>query len=248
MKKTLALLVMLLISVGAMAQLDIVSEKKSSEFLTDNLMYDPNIDSYTLFFHTTNQFDDAMMIKLGNKAKAIKTIEDLIKITEIEEEKDFEINNGYGEKFRIYKTKNYTSMRGDNYVASAYITTKILQKAKAKLTGEKILPENIIVNVGSDIIYNYADSTYSYKYENTYKNESMTIDLGKGKEEALTTISKLVDFVKQKEIEELKFETFSIIMSDNKYFLTKDNINKSTEWALLKLWESKIRTFDENDF
>ena len=242
MKKTLTLLVMLLISMGAMAQLDIVSEKKSSEFLTDNLMYDPNIDSYTLFFHTTNQFDDAMMIKLGNKAKAIKTIEDLIKITEIEEEKDFEINNGYGEKFRIYKTKNYTSMRGDNYVASAYITTKILQKAKAKLTGEKILPENIIVNIGSDIIYNYADSTYSYKYE------SMIIYLGKGKDEALGTISKLVDFTKQTEIEELIFDDFSIIRSDNKCFLVKNNIKKSTEWALLKLWESKIMHFKEDDF
>jgi hypothetical protein len=248
MKKALTLLALLLISVGAMAQLDIVSEKKSSEFLTDNLMYDPNIDSYTLFFHTTNQFDDAMMIKLGNKAKAIKTIEDLIKITEIEEEKDFEINNGYGEKFRIYKTKNYTSMSGDNYAASAYITTKILQKAKAKLTGERIMPQNIIVNIGSDIIYNYADSTYSYKYENTYKNESMIIHLGKGKDEALGTISKLVDFTKQTEIEELIFDNFSIIRSNNKCFLVKNNIKTSTEWALLKLWESKIMRFKEDDF
>lgn len=248
MKKTLALLVALLISVGAMAQLDIVSEKKSSEFLTDNLMYDPNIDSYTLFFHTTNQFDDAMMIKLGNKTKAIKTIEDLIKITEIEEEKDFVINNGYGEKFSIYKTKNYTSMSGDNYVASAYITTKILQKAKAKLTGERIMPENIIANVGSDIIYNYADSTYSCKHENIYKNESMIICLGKGKDEALNTISKLADFTRQKEVSELKLDTFSIILSENKYYLVKNNIKKYTEWALLKIWESKILRFDEDDF
>lgn len=248
MKKTLTLLVMLLISVGAMAQLDIVSQKKSSEFLTDNLMYDPNIDSYTLFFHTTNQFDDAMMIKLGNKAKAIKTIEYLIKITEIEEEKDFEINNGYGEKFRIYKTKNYTSMWGDGYAASAIISSKVLLKAKAKLTGERIMPQNIIVNIGSDIIYNYADSTYSYKYENTYKNESMIIHLGKGKDEALGTISKLVDFTKQTEIEELIFDNFSIIRSNNKCFLVKDNIKKSTEWALLKLWESKIMHFKEDDF
>lgn len=248
MKKTLALLVALLISMGAMAQLNVISEKKSSKFLTDNLMYDPNIDSYTLFFSTSNQFDDHMMIKLGNKEQAIRTIDDLISIVEIKEEKDFEIDNGYGDKYRISVNDKYTSMWGDGYVASAIISSKVLLKAKAKLTGERIMPQNIIVNIGSDIIYNYADSTYSYKYENTYKNESMTIDLGKGKEEALTTISKLVDFVKQKEIEELKFETFSIIMSNNKYFLTKDNINKSTEWALLKLWESKIRTFDENDF
>ena len=139
-------------------------------------------------------------------------------------------------------------MSGDNYVASAYITTKILQKAKAKLTGEKLLPENIIANVGSDIIYNHADSTYSYKYENTYKNESMIIYLGKGKDEALGTISKLVDFTKQTEIEELTFDDFSIIRSDNKCFLVKDNIKKSTEWALLKLWESKIMRFKEDDF
>jgi hypothetical protein len=248
MKKVLALLALLLISMGAMAQLKVTSEKKSSEFLTDNLMYDPNIDSYTLFFCTSNQFDDHMMIKLGNKEQAIRTIDDLISIVEIKEEKDFEIDNGYGDKYRIYVNDKYTSMWGDGYAASAIISSKVLLKAKAKLTGERIMPQNIIVNIGSDIIYNYADSTYSYKYENTYKNESMIIHLGKGKDEALGTISKLVDFTKQTEIEELIFDNFSIIRSNNKCFLVKNNIKTSTEWALLKLWESKIMRFKEDDF
>ena len=251
MKKVLAIITLLLISSGAMAQLDIVSEKKSSEFLTDNLMYDPNIDSYTLFFHTTNQFDDAMMIKLGNKAKAIKTIEDLIKITEIKEEKDFEINNGYGEKFRIYTGYGYPTMHGDGYASNAKITFSILEKAKNKILNisdisEKKVNLPDVVKVYIDLYYRNSDSLF-YINSKT-KDDTICFKLGNGKAAALKNSRYIYNF-KDSKNDTLYFNNFILVKKGIEFVNDFEIIynNKKSDkinFSYMLMYEHKIMHFD----
>lgn len=138
MKKTLTLLALLLISMGAMAQFEVKSKEKSSEHLTDNLVYSYKYNDYTLVFRTDNQFDDVMLINIGAKDDAIKAIDALMEIVNIKDEQKIEIDNGYGKTYKIYTSKSYTMMKGDYYAGWAYITKKILTKAKEAIINKDI--------------------------------------------------------------------------------------------------------------
>lgn len=62
-------------------------------------------NDYFLAMNTTNQFDDAVLIKLGNdKETAIQTLNDLIGILESLKGNDMQyIKNGYNEELCLYK-------------------------------------------------------------------------------------------------------------------------------------------------
>lgn len=242
MKKTLALLVALLISVGAMAQLNVTSEKKSSEFLTKNLMYNPNTNKYTLFFETSNQFDDSMQILLGNKEQAIKTLEDLTTLTEIKEEKTIEINNGYGENFRIYTGPSSTMMCGDGYAGYAIISPNILTKAKVKLTGK--LPP--IIDIVPNELYYTSDSLY-YAQLKTEKGEMLSIELGKGKEQTLENLDLLIKFAKDSAVNDnILFNGYNVKKTNSTFVVfTKEEQNSDDmSWTRISTWKYIISRFE----
>ena len=76
MKKTLALLVALLISVGAMAQLNVNSAHENTiEILGQNLKYDSADSIYYIVLTSSNRFDDPMFFSLGKgKESAMATL------------------------------------------------------------------------------------------------------------------------------------------------------------------------------
>lgn len=85
MKKALTLLALLLISMGAMAQLNVTSSGKNTrERISDELWFN-NADSvYYVALSTTNQFDDHMVFQLGKgKESAIATLDDFLNMMEI---------------------------------------------------------------------------------------------------------------------------------------------------------------------
>lgn len=242
---------LLLISSGAMAQLNVVSEKKGFEFLSENMMYDPNKDEYILFFRTDNQFDDSMMILLGNKERAIKTINDLIKLTEIKEQKDFEIDNGYGEKFRIYTGYGYPTMYGDGYASSAKITFSILEKAKNKILNisdisEKKVNLPDIVKVYIDLYYRNSDSLF-YINSKT-KDDTICFKLGNGKAAALKNLRYIYNF-KDSQNDTLYFNNFILVKKGIEFVNDFEIIynNKKSDkinFAYMILYEHKIMHFD----
>lgn len=242
MKKTLALLVALLISVGAMAQLNVTSEKKSSEFLTKNLMYNANTNKYTLFFTTSNQFDDSMQILLGNKEQAIKTLEDLIILTEIKEEKTIEINNGYGEIFRIYTGPSSTMMCGDGYAGYVIISPNILTKAKVKLTGK--LPP--IIDIVPNELYYTSDSLY-YAQIKSNNGDFLSIPLGKGKEQTLENLDLLIKFAKDSAVNDnILFNGYNVKKTNSTFVVfTKEEQNSDDmSWTRISTWKSLISRFE----
>jgi hypothetical protein len=242
MKKTLALLVALLISVGSMAQLNITSDEKSPEFLTKNLMYNPNTNKYTLFFETSNQFDDSMQILLGNKEQAIKTLEDLTILTEIKEEKTIEINNGYGEIFRIYTGPSSTMMCGDGYAGYVIISPNILTKAKVKLTGK--LPP--IIDIVPNELYYTSDSLY-YAQLKTEKGEMLSIELGKGKEQTLENLDLLIKFAKDSAVNDnILFNGYNVKKTNSTFVVfTKEEQNSDDmSWTRISTWKYIISRFE----
>ena len=54
------------------------------------------------------------------------------------DEQKIEIDNGYGKTYKIYTSKSYTMMKGDYYAGWAYITKKILTKAKEAIINKDI--------------------------------------------------------------------------------------------------------------
>lgn len=132
MKKTLALLALvLLISTGAMAQLNVTSSKENTiEKLTQELKYDYADSVYYLTLATSNQFDDYMIFKLGKgKDNSIKTIEDLISFMENGKKGDMiTADNGFGREYRIYVYDNLNL----DLASDGYAGMRILQKPRLK--------------------------------------------------------------------------------------------------------------------
>ena len=107
MKKTLTLLALLLISMGAMAQLNVTSQRENTIVnIGQELRYDTADSTYYLVLATSNQFDDAMVFKLGKgKESAYQTLNDLKQFLATSQKGDaIDVDNGFGE---IYTIKKY---------------------------------------------------------------------------------------------------------------------------------------------
>lgn len=129
MKKTLALLVALLISVGAMAQLNVTSARENTiEKITQELFFDTSDSTYYIALTTSNQFDDYMMFKLGKgKESALQTIDDLLAFMEQGEKGDvITVENGFGKEYRIYVYDHLNLDMASDY----HVGTRIIQKPR----------------------------------------------------------------------------------------------------------------------
>lgn len=131
MKKTLALLVALLISLGAMAQLNVTSARENTiEKLTQELFFDTSDSTYYIALTTSNQFDDYMMFKFGKgKESALQTIDDLLAFMEQGEKGDvITVENGFGKQYRIYVYDHLNLDMASDY----HVGTRIMQKPRMK--------------------------------------------------------------------------------------------------------------------
>lgn len=129
MKKTLTLLALLLISMGAMAQLNITSKRENTiERLTQELFFDTSDSTYYISLTTTNQFDDPMLFKLGKgKESALQTIDDLLAFMEQGEKGDvISVENGFGKEYRIYIYDHLNL----NMASDFHAGTRIMQKPR----------------------------------------------------------------------------------------------------------------------
>lgn len=131
MKKALAIMALLFICSGAMAQLNVTSSKENTiEILTQELMYDYADSVYYVALTTSNQFDDYMIFKLGKgKDNSIKTIDDLISFMENGKKGDMiTADNGFGTEYRIYIYDNLNL----NLASDGYAGMRIVQKPRLK--------------------------------------------------------------------------------------------------------------------
>lgn len=129
MKKTLTLLVMLLISGMAMAQLNVTSAHENTiEKITSELFYDTSDSTYYIALTTSNQFDDYMMFILGKgKESAIQTIDDLLAFMEQGEKGDvITVDNGFGKEYKIYVYDHLNL----NMASNDHAGTRIMQKPR----------------------------------------------------------------------------------------------------------------------
>lgn len=132
MKKTLTLLVMLLISVGAMAQLNVTSAHESPiENLSENLRYDSTDNTYYIVLTSSNRFDDRMFLKLGKgKESAMATLKDLGGIIETAAMEDFiNVDTGFGEQYTLSKfDKSSIMVMGKGYAGHSFIYKSKLER------------------------------------------------------------------------------------------------------------------------
>lgn len=79
--------------------------------------------SYYIAMTTTNQFDDAMILKLGDtKESARQSLTDLIDILESLQGNETEfIDNGYGREFRLFKVMGALYVAADGYAGNGNI-------------------------------------------------------------------------------------------------------------------------------
>lgn len=131
MKKALTLLALLLISMGAMAQLNVTSARENTiERLTQELSFDTSDSTYYIALTTSNQFDDPMLFKLGKgKESALQTIDDLLAFMEQGEKGDvITVENGFGKEYRIYVYDHLNLDMASDY----HVGTRIMQKPRMK--------------------------------------------------------------------------------------------------------------------
>lgn len=140
--KKLLLIVIALITFVPMtnAQIQKKSSTKKETIISLRMGYMTLIVSdgyYYLTMLTTNQFDDAMILKLGNsKESAMQSLTDLIEIAStIETSECVEIDNGYGRTMRIYKGgMGGISIYADGYAGSANTSKSEFNKMLNALT------------------------------------------------------------------------------------------------------------------
>lgn len=92
--------------------------------------------TYYISMLTTNQFDDAMLLKLGNsKESAIQSLNDLIEISSnISGQECVKIDNGYGRELRIYKgAMGGISIHADGYAGCVNTAKSEFRKMLDKL-------------------------------------------------------------------------------------------------------------------
>lgn len=86
--------------------------------------------TYYLAMKTSNQFDDYMLLKLGeNKESAIQSLNDLIDIMDsLKGESTQYIQNGYGRELRLWKLLGALYISCDGYAGDANVGKGELKK------------------------------------------------------------------------------------------------------------------------
>lgn len=89
-----------------------------------------NEGMFFLSIGTTNQFDNMMLLKLGDdKESAIQSLNDLVDILESLTGEDMQgIDNGFGKEFRLYKSLGALYIKADGYAGSGNIAKSELNK------------------------------------------------------------------------------------------------------------------------
>ena len=87
-------------------------------------------DVYYLSFQTTNQFDDIMILKLGQtKESAIQSLQDIIDILDnLQGTATQYIDNGFGKDFRLYKVMGALYIAADGYAGSGNVSKGELKR------------------------------------------------------------------------------------------------------------------------
>lgn len=109
MKKTLTLLAMMLLSIGAMAQLEVIAEVENTiEELAKELMFDSADSCYYVALTTSNSFDKSMIFAFGKgKISAMQTIDDILAFMKNAKKHDMiKVDNGFGKVYEISKYDN----------------------------------------------------------------------------------------------------------------------------------------------
>lgn len=85
---------------------------------------------YYLSFQTTNQFDDLMVLKLGEtKESAIQSLQDIIEILDgLQGNATQFIDNGYGREFRLSKVMGALYISADGYAGNGNTSKGELKK------------------------------------------------------------------------------------------------------------------------
>ena len=85
---------------------------------------------YYISFKTTNQFDDSMILKLGEtKESAIQSIQDIIDILDSLQGNETQyIDNGYGREFRLFKVMGALYIAADGYAGNGNASKGELKK------------------------------------------------------------------------------------------------------------------------
>ena len=85
---------------------------------------------FYLAMQTTNQFDDAMILKLGDtKESALQSLNDLVDIMESLQGSEMQqIDNGYGTNFRLWKDLGTLYFSADGYAGNGNIAKFELKK------------------------------------------------------------------------------------------------------------------------
>ena len=85
---------------------------------------------YYLCFTTTNQFDDLMVLKLGEtKESAIQSLQDIIEILDgLQGNATQFIDNGYGREFRLSKVMGALYISADGYAGNGNTSKGELKK------------------------------------------------------------------------------------------------------------------------
>ena len=87
-------------------------------------------NEYYLTFKTTNQFDDLMVLKLGDsKESAIQSLQDILEILDtLQGNATQYIDNGYGREFRLYKVMGALYISADGYAGDGNASKGELKK------------------------------------------------------------------------------------------------------------------------
>lgn len=144
MKKILIAIItsMILMPIMADAQIQKKSTTKTETLLSLRMGY-MNLKlsegMYFITMLTTNQFDDAMLLKLGDtKESAIQSLNDLMEITSsISGQECVRIDNGFGRELRFYKG----AMGGVSINADGYAGTVNTAKSEFKKMRDKLMKE-----------------------------------------------------------------------------------------------------------
>lgn len=85
---------------------------------------------YYISFKTTNQFDDLMILKLGEtKESAIQSIQDIIDILDSLQGNETQyIDNGYGREFQLFKVMGALYIAADGYAGNGNASKGELKK------------------------------------------------------------------------------------------------------------------------
>ena len=133
--KKLVIILIALLSFGAMANAQIqVTHKSSIQTLTSvrlgfiSLM--TNDGHFYLSFQTSNQFDDSMIIKLGeDKKEAIETLQSFISIIVSMKKGDSVTINSANKEFRLYRyAKNTILIFADGYAGNSNTNKAEMEK------------------------------------------------------------------------------------------------------------------------